>query len=115
MNRFASIFSALLLVALASVAVAQQVGAQPARAQQPAASKATGVNGPALFPLEDLRPGMKGTAKTVFSGSETQEFTVEILGVLPGFPGPRQSAIIGKLSGSNVEKTGVFAGKETPN
>src|SRR5829696_7065609 len=65
---------------------------------------------PELFPLEDLRPGMKGTARTVFTGSETQEFNVEILGVLPGFPGPRQSAIIAKLSGSNVEKTGVFAG-----
>ena len=65
---------------------------------------------PELFPLEDLRPGMKGTARTVFSGSDTQEFGVEVLGVLPGFPGPRQSAIIAKLSGSNVEKTGVFAG-----
>ena len=63
-----------------------------------------------LFPVEDLKPGMKGTARTVFSGSETQEFGVEILGVLPGFPGPRQSAIIAKLSGSNVEKTGVFGG-----
>src|SRR6185503_2015394 len=65
---------------------------------------------PELFPLDDLRPGMKGTARTVFTGSETQEFGVEILGVLPGFPGPRQSAIIAKLSGSNVEKTGVFGG-----
>ena len=64
-----------------------------------------------FFPLEDLRPGMKGVARTVFSGSEPQEFAVEILGVLPGFPGPRQSAIIGKLSGTNVEKTAVFAGK----
>ncbi len=63
-----------------------------------------------LFPLEDLRPGMKGTARTVFAGTETQEFGVEILGVLPGFPGPRQSAIIARLSGANVEKTGVFAG-----
>lgn len=63
-----------------------------------------------FFPLEDLRPGMKGVARTVFSGSEPQEFAVEILGVLPGFPGPRQSAIIGKLSGTNVEKTAVFAG-----
>ena len=67
-------------------------------------------NGLALFPLEDLRPGMKGVARTVFSGSDTQEFGVEILGVLPGFPGPRQSAIIAKLTGPNVEKTGVFAG-----
>ncbi|MEP6742888.1 MAG: hypothetical protein ABJB61_10355 [bacterium] len=63
-----------------------------------------------LFPLEDLRSGMKGTARTVFSGTEPQEFSVEILGVLPGFPGPRQSAIIARLSGANVEKTGVFAG-----
>ena len=65
---------------------------------------------PRLFALEDLRPGMKGTARTVFSGTEPQEFGVEILGVLPGFPGPRQSAIIAKLTGSNVDKTGVFAG-----
>lgn len=65
---------------------------------------------PRLFALEDLRPGMKGVARTVFSGTETQEFGVEILGVLPGFPGPRQSAIIARLSGANVEKTGVFAG-----
>src|ERR1044072_2913617 len=65
---------------------------------------------PEIFPLEDLRPGTKGTARTVFAGSDTQEFGVEVLGVLPGFPGPRQSAIIARLSGSNVEKTGVFAG-----
>lgn len=63
-----------------------------------------------LFALEDLRPGMKGTARTVFAGTEPQDFGVEILGVLPGFPGPRQSAIIAKLTGANVEKTGVFAG-----
>src|ERR671916_2380170 len=84
------VIAALLTLMLAGVAVAQ--------------------NGPALFPLEDLRPGMKGTARTVFTGSETEEFGVEILGVLPGFPGPRQSAIIAKLSGPNVQKTGVFAG-----
>jgi hypothetical protein len=63
-----------------------------------------------FFPLEELRPGMKGVARTVFAGSEPQEFGVEILGVLPGFPAPRQSAIIARLSGANAEKTGVFAG-----
>ncbi|HJR06170.1 MAG TPA: hypothetical protein VJ842_02650 [Pyrinomonadaceae bacterium] len=63
-----------------------------------------------LFPLEDVRPGMKARAWTVFSGAEAQEFGVEILGVLPGFPAPRQSAIIGRLTGANAEKTGVFAG-----
>lgn len=65
---------------------------------------------PRMFAVEDLRPGMKGVARTVFSGSDTQEFGVEILGVLPGFPGPHQSGIIARLSGNNVEKTGVFAG-----
>src|SRR3954465_840913 len=65
---------------------------------------------PRMLAVEDLRPGMKGVARTVFSGSEAQEFGVEILGVLPGFPGPHQSGIIARLSGNNVEKTGVFAG-----
>jgi hypothetical protein len=98
MNRFTFILSALLIVALATCALAQQKVSVPA------------TKSPELFALEDLRPGMKGTARTVFSGTETQEFGVEILGVLPGFPGPRQSAIIGRLSGPNVERTGVFAG-----
>ncbi len=98
MNRFAFILSAIFIVTLASTAVAQR---------PVVASK---VNAPELFPLEDLRPGMKGTARTVFNGSDTEEFGVEVLGVLPGFPGPRQSAIIARLTGPNVEKTGVFAG-----
>lgn len=99
MKRFTPVLlSAFLIAALASFAMGQQavVSSTP--------------KAPELFPLEDLRPGMKGTAKTVFTGSDTEEFGVEILGVLPGFPGPRQSAIIAKLSGANVEKTGVFAG-----
>lgn len=103
MNRFTSILCALTIIAATNLAIAQQ----PAATKQPLA--AAKVNA-ALFPLEDVRPGMKGTARTVFNGSDTQEFGVEVLGVLPGFPGPRQSAIIARLSGSNVEKTGVFAG-----
>ena len=98
MKRSALISSAILILALASFAVAQKAVTAPK------------AGGPELFPLEDLRPGMKGVARTVFNGSDTQEFGVEILGVLPGFPGPRQSAIIAKLSGSNVDRTGVFAG-----
>src|SRR5207253_8696741 len=64
----------------------------------------------ALFSLEEVKPGLKGVARTVFAGSEPQEFTVEILGVLPGFTGPRQSTILAKLSGPGVDRTGVFAG-----
>ncbi len=95
-----------LLVALVIAIAATFVGV--ANAQK--LSVDVNAKDPRLFALEDLRPGMKGVARTVFSGAEPQEFGVEILGVLPGFPGPRQSAIIAKLTGSNVEKTGVFAG-----
>ncbi|HEY3581343.1 MAG TPA: hypothetical protein VGK82_12390 [Pyrinomonadaceae bacterium] len=98
MKRFAPIFSALVVLLLAGLALAQK----PVASAKPTA--------PEIFALEDLRPGMKGVARTVFSGSDTQEFGVEILGVLPGFPGPRQSAIIAKLSGPLVDRTGVFAG-----
>ena len=68
------------------------------------------VGGHTILPVEQLRPGMKGVARTVFSGSASEEFGIEILGVLPSFNGPRHSLIIGKLSGPNVAKTGVFAG-----
>jgi len=64
----------------------------------------------AILPVDDLRPGMKGIARSVFSGSAPEEFGVEIIGVLPGFTGPRQSTIIARLSGKNVDRTGVFAG-----
>jgi len=73
-------------------------------------ASSTKSNGSTLFALEDLKPGMKGVARTVFSGTEPQEFGIEILGVLNGFTGPRQSTIIAKLSGQNVDRTGVFAG-----
>ena len=83
-----------------------------AEAQQRAATITTSApaTATALFPLEDLRSGMKGVARTVFTGSEPEEFGLEILGVLPGFTGPKQSMIIARLTGANVDKTGVFAG-----
>lgn len=64
----------------------------------------------AIFPLEQIKPGMRATARTVFAGSEPEEFGVEILGVMPGYPAPKQSAIIARLTGANVEKTSVFGG-----
>ena len=36
----------------------------------------------AFFPLKDIRPGMHGIGKTVFSGNRIDEFQVEVLGVL---------------------------------
>ncbi|PYS70923.1 MAG: hypothetical protein DMF69_12040 [Acidobacteria bacterium] len=98
MNKVFSVFL-VLLVAISSNTLT--------RAQQ---TNGPSANTTQLFALEDIRPGMKGIAKTVFQGTESEDFGVEVLGVIPGFPGPRQSAIIARLTGANAEKTGVFAG-----
>ncbi|HEV2862910.1 MAG TPA: hypothetical protein VGX48_17975 [Pyrinomonadaceae bacterium] len=94
------------LVALLTLVFALGVTA----AAQTPAGKAAPSQKVTFFPLEDIRPGQKGTARTVFSGSDTQDFGVEVLGVLNGFPSPRHSVVIAKLSGSNVDRTSVFAG-----
>ncbi len=90
-----------------SLALAMTVGVALAQQKSETAKASPDAQ---FFPLEDLKPGMKGIARTVFTGSVPEEFGVEILGVLPGFPSPRQSAIIARLSGANAERTGVFGG-----
>jgi len=64
---------------------------------------------PGFFPLQDVKPGMRGTGRTVFSGSQVDEFQVEILGVLDNV-GPKESLILARLSGGPLEHTGVMAG-----
>ncbi len=63
-----------------------------------------------FFPLSELREGMRGTAWTVFRGSKSEEFNVEILGIVPGSIGPKQDMIIGRISGGQADRTFVFAG-----
>src|ERR1039457_823256 len=63
----------------------------------------------ALFPLKDLKPGMRGTGRTVFNGNKIEDFQVEILGVLDNI-GPKESLILARLSGGPLEHTGVMQG-----
>lgn len=77
-------------------------------AQGPAAAGGSGAS--RFMPLAAVREGMRGTARTVFRGTEPEEFNVEILGVLPGGVGPKQDLIVGRLSGGPAERTAVFAG-----
>jgi hypothetical protein len=63
-----------------------------------------------ILPVSEVREGMKGTARSVFHGDKSEEFQVEILGVLPNWIGPKQDMIVGRLSGTNAERTFVFAG-----
>src|SRR4051794_26193478 len=62
---------------------------------------------PEILPLKEVKAGMKGTGRTVFSGIRIENFDVEILGVLENV-GPKQSIILGRLSGGPLEKTGVM-------
>jgi hypothetical protein len=62
-----------------------------------------------ILPFEDIKAGMKGVGKTVFSGSKVEEFGVEILGKTKNV-GPKQNIIYAKLSGGPLEKTGILSG-----
>ena len=62
-----------------------------------------------FYPLSEVRAGQQGVARTVFQGTEIEEFGVEVLGVLENV-GPKQSLIIVRLSGEKVSKTGVMSG-----
>src|SRR5215472_7653768 len=62
-----------------------------------------------FFPLKDVRPGMKGTGKTVFRGTKIEEFQFEVLGVLRNI-GPKQNAVLARLYGGPLQETGVYHG-----
>ena len=62
-----------------------------------------------FYPLSEVRAGQQGVGKTVFQGTQIEEFGVEILGVLENV-GPKQSLILARLSGPQIDKTGVMAG-----
>jgi hypothetical protein len=63
-----------------------------------------------FYPIEDLKPGMKAVGRTIFEGGKTQEFDVEILGVLQGTPAPGRSLVVIRLIGPLTERSGVFQG-----
>ncbi|GAK49730.1 hypothetical protein U14_00954 [Candidatus Moduliflexus flocculans] len=66
---------------------------------------------PQLMPIEEIRPGMKGIGKTVFSGTKIEEFNVEILSILTN-RSPDNNAIMARVTGGPLplEKSGVLAG-----
>ena len=65
---------------------------------------------PPRMPIDDVRPGMRGTGITVFEGSERVEFDVEVLGILKNVLGPRRDIVVARLSGGPLATTGVVQG-----
>src|SRR5579862_45635 len=77
--------------------------APAAEVQRPTAGKVE------IFHLKDIKPGMQGTAWTVFSGTVPEPVPVEVIGVWAGQTGPRSAVILGKMGGK-AKVTNVAAG-----
>src|SRR5580692_4623110 len=62
-----------------------------------------------IFHLKDIKPGLTGTAWTVFQGMEPEPVPIEIVGVWKNGSGPRQDVILAKMGGK-AKITNVAAG-----
>ncbi|TDI89929.1 MAG: hypothetical protein E2O77_09060 [Caldithrix sp.] len=69
----------------------------------------TGFAGEEIMPLNQIKPGMRGIGKTVFVGTEIEEFEFEVLEIIPNFRAKRD-LILTRLIGEKIEYTGVVAG-----
>jgi hypothetical protein len=65
---------------------------------------------PRYMSVDEVRPGMTGTGRTVFEGDKVEEFGVQILGVLRNVNGPRRDMVLARLTGGPLASTGVIAG-----
>jgi hypothetical protein len=70
----------------------------------------TAAQTPELMPLDQIKPGMKGEARTVFAGDQSETMQLEVVGILPNLMGPKLDIILVELKGENVEFTGVAGG-----
>jgi hypothetical protein len=59
--------------------------------------------------VDEVKVGMKGVGKTVFSGTRIEEFQVEILGVMKNAR-PHGDLILAKVSGGPLATTGMIQG-----
>ncbi len=66
------------------------------------------VNAQQLFLPEEVRPGLKGVAKTVIAGNTIETFDVEVLGLVPQSP-PLSNLIMIRVSGDVIERSGGIA------
>ncbi len=86
------------LVVLAALAASAFVTASLAQAASP------------ILPVSQVKPGMKGVGRSVFAGGKVEEFQADVIGILENVQGPKRNVILARLSGRNLESTGVIAG-----
>lgn len=61
-----------------------------------------------FFPLDEVRPGLWGIARTVVTGTQIDTFSVEVLGVLHD-AGPSGTLILIRASGDVIDRVGGIA------
>ena len=59
--------------------------------------------------VNDIKPGMKGTGRTVMVGTKLEEFGAEVLGVMKGVS-PGRDMVLCRLTGCNLEHAGIIQG-----
>lgn len=62
-----------------------------------------------IMPVDKVEPGMTGTGRTVFYGTDVEEFDVEVLDIITDHY-PDFDVILVRLSGDKAEKNGVVSG-----
>ena len=62
-----------------------------------------------IMPLSEIKPGMIGRGKTVFSGDSIEEFEVKIIGTVKNFL-PKKDIILVELLGDRLKHTGLVSG-----
>lgn len=60
--------------------------------------------------IDQIKPGMKGIGKTVFTGTKIEEFQIEILEVEKNFAAPKSDVIWVLCSGGPIDEAGVISG-----
>jgi len=63
-----------------------------------------------VIPIDQIHPGMKGVAYTIFSGDTVEPMDLEVIGILRNALGPKQDVILVQMHGEKVEHSGVVAG-----
>lgn len=63
-----------------------------------------------IFPLSDVRPGLKGECRTVFSGTKIDSFQFEVMGIGKNFAGPGRDVIWCKMLNDPTGQMVVAAG-----
>ncbi len=66
---------------------------------------------PPIMPIGEIRPGMRGTGRTVIKGQKVEQFSFEIIGILRGGGGiiPVRHLVLFRVYGPVIDQTGGTA------